>query len=287
MIHRFAVGDLPCAVISDGQPEPPWEPALETFFTPGTGVPPEELRAAVAAEGRGRTTVRCGYNCLCVETPAGLTVIDTGLGRDFGGYGPEVAPLVGRFGERLAEAGFSAADAVAVVFTHLHEDHVRGAMWPGEPAFPRATLYAHAAEVAFWSGAPPSVPPDQREPALEAIRVFGERLRPVEYGVEIMPQVRAVEAAGHTPGHMAVLLESRGQRLLCTGDSFHDPLQLGHPTWRTPWDADAERSVRSRRALLEWAAAENLLVLAYHLPFPGLGRIARDGDAFAWRPIPA
>src|SRR5206468_241544 len=79
VIYRFPVGRLRCAVISDGQPQPPWEPPLETFFTPSSGVPDQALRAAVAAEGQGRTTLACGYNCLLVETPAGQAVIDSGL----------------------------------------------------------------------------------------------------------------------------------------------------------------------------------------------------------------
>ncbi|WP_052423753.1 MBL fold metallo-hydrolase [Nonomuraea candida] len=285
MIHRFAVGDLACAVISDGQPPPPWEPPLAEFFTPETGVPEPDLRAALAAEGCGRTTLTCGYNCLCVQTPAGLAVIDTGLGKGFLGYGPYITPQVGHFGAALAGAGLPAAEPAAVILTHLHEDHVRGATWAGEPAFPGAVAYAHADELAFWSGRAAELPDEQRRPALEAIRILGERLRPAEYGAELLPGVHTVDAAGHTPGHTAVLLRSRGQRLLCLGDTFYDPLQLAHPAWRTPWDHDAARSVASRRRLLAWAAAERLPVHAYHLPFPGLGLIERRGDAFAWRPL--
>ncbi|MFB4277979.1 MBL fold metallo-hydrolase [Nonomuraea sp. MTCD27] len=286
MIHRFSVGDLSCAVISDGQPEPPWEPPLAEFFTPGSGVPEAELSDAVAREGAGRATLTCGYNCVCVETPAGPAVIDTGLGRRFLGYGPGITPLVGRLGDGLAEAGFPASGPVAVVFTHLHEDHIRGAVWSGEPTFPEAVAFAHAAEVVFWSDLTTALPEEQRRPALEAIRLFGERLRPVEYGVEILPHVHTVEAAGHTPGHTAILLRSRGERLLCVGDTFYDPLQLARPAWRTPWDHDAARSVASRRRILEWAADERLPVHAYHMPFPGLGLVERRGDGFAWRPLP-
>ena len=90
MIYQFQVGRLSCAVVSDGQMEPPLAPPLEAFFTPGTGVPERELREALAAEGQGRTMVRCGYNCLLVETPDGQAVIDTGLGPRFGGYGPRI-----------------------------------------------------------------------------------------------------------------------------------------------------------------------------------------------------
>jgi len=286
VIYRLPVGRLMCTVISDGQPPPPWEPPLEAFFTPDSGVPGQELRDAIAAERPGRTTLTCGYNCLLVETPAGHAVIDSGLGARFLGYGPRIEPMVGRLGDRLAEAGSAASDLAAVVFTHLHQDHARGATWSGALTFPAATGFAHAAEVAFWSGAAHPAADPHLESAREAIRLFGTRLRAFEHDAEILPNVRTIAAAGHTPGHTAILLESRGERLLCTGDCFYDPLQLSHPHWRTPWDHDAERSVLSRRKILKWAADENLLVHAYHMPFPGLGLIKRHRDTYEWCPAP-
>jgi glyoxylase-like metal-dependent hydrolase (beta-lactamase superfamily II) len=122
-------------------------------------------------------------------------------------------------------------------------------------------------------------------PGGHRVRYFGETFgRP---SAEILPGIRTVNAAGHTPGHSAILLESAGERLLCAGDSFYDPLQLSHPGWWTPWDTDAPRSVHSRLRLLNWAADENLLVHAYHLPFPGLGRVTRHRGAFRWHPAGA
>jgi glyoxylase-like metal-dependent hydrolase (beta-lactamase superfamily II) len=287
VIYRFTVGRLDCAVISDGQMTPPWEPPLAALFIPAAGVTDQELRAALAAEGRSRTTVSCGYNCVLVQTSNGHAVIDTGLGARFLGYGPPIEPLVGRLGDRLASAGVPAADLTAVIFTHLHQDHCRGATWSGELTFPWATGFAHAAEVAFWSGAEAAgVTADEHlASAREAIRLFGDRLRTFDDDTEILSGVRTVDAAGHTPGHSAVLLESDGERLLCVGDLFYDQLQLSHPGWSTPWDHDTVRAVHTRRQLLDRAADEHLLIQAYHMPFPGLGTITRHGDTYRWVPL--
>ena len=287
MIFPFAVGRLSCAVISDGQMVPPWEPPLAAFFTPAAGVPDHELDAALAAKGRRRTTLACGYNCLLVQTSDGHCVIDTGLGARFLGYGPRIEPLVGRLGDGLASAGATASELAAVVFTHLHQDHCRGATWAGELTFARAAGFAHAAEMAFWSGAEAAsgAAGEHLAAARETIRLFGDRLHPFEHDAEILPGVRVVDAAGHTPGHSAVLLESGGERLLCLGDLFYDQLQLSYPHWCTPWDHDTVRAVRARRRLLDRAADERLLVQAYHLPFPGLGTIARHGGGYQWDPI--
>jgi glyoxylase-like metal-dependent hydrolase (beta-lactamase superfamily II) len=284
--YRFAVGRLSCAVVSDGQMAPPWEPPVASFFTPAAGVPEAELQDALTAEGHGRTTLACGYNCLLVETADGHAVIDTGLGASFLGYGPLIEPLVGRLGAGLAAAGATVSDLAAVIFTHLHQDHCRGATWSGRLTFPDALGFAHAAEVAFWTGAEIRADDEHVAAAREAIRLFGDRLRPFGEDAAILPGVRAVGAAGHTPGHTAVLLESQGERLLCTGDLFYDQLQLSNPWWGTPWDHDTAGAIRSRRRLLDWAADQHLLVQAYHLPFPGLGHVRRDGGGYTWTPLP-
>jgi glyoxylase-like metal-dependent hydrolase (beta-lactamase superfamily II) len=288
VIYPFSVGRLSCAVISDGQPGPPLLPPLAAFFTPGAGVPQAELQNAIAAEEPRRTTLTCGYNCLLVRTPAGDAVVDTGLGARFLGYGPQIEPLVGQLAGHLAEAGSAPSGIAAVVFSHLHQDHSRGAAWSGELTFPAAAGFAHAAEIAFWAGeAGPATDDPHVESAREAIRLLGSRLRAFEYDSEILPGVRTIGAAGHTPGHTALLVESGGERLLCLADTFYDPLQLSHPHWSTPWDHDAARAVASRRRLLDLAAAEQLLVHAYHLPFPGLGQVRRQAGGYRWDPLPA
>jgi glyoxylase-like metal-dependent hydrolase (beta-lactamase superfamily II) len=284
MFFRFSVGALDCVVVSDGQPEPPWEPALEDFFTPDSGVPGDVLRDACG----GRSTLTCGYNCLFVKTPDGTAVIDTGLGASFLGYGEYIEPLVGQLEGGMKNAGFGRADLAAVVFTHLHQDHSRGAIWSGDVRFPAATAYAHASEIAFWAGAVdlPSAQP-HLEAARETIRLFGDKLHAFEYDTEILPGVHAVPARGHTPGHSAILLESNGERLLCVGDTFYDPLQLTNPAWATPWDLDTPTSIATRQRLLERAAGQRMLIHAYHLPFPGLGHVQRNGNAFSWHPLEA
>ncbi|WP_408954322.1 MBL fold metallo-hydrolase [Kribbella solani] len=240
-----------------------------------------ELRPATERSG-----LTCGYNCLFVSTVDGMAVVDTGLGASFLGYGEYIEPLVGQLADGMAGAGLSRSELAAVIFTHLHQDHSRGAIWSGEPTFPVADAYAHVAEVAYWSG------PIEQESALphsaaarETIRLYGERLRSFEHHDEILPGVRALPATGHTPGHSAILLESAGERLLCVGDTFYDPLQVTNPGWATPWDLDHPASVATRRRILAWAADEQVLLHAYHLPFPGLGRVRRTATSYTWEPI--
>lgn len=87
------------------------------------------LAEALAEEGDGRSTTAIGYNCLIAESSTELVVIDTGgLGLGFTGYGEWFTPLVGRLVQGVQDFGFSPADVTSVLFTHLHQDHVRGAV---------------------------------------------------------------------------------------------------------------------------------------------------------------
>ncbi|HEY2505283.1 MAG TPA: hypothetical protein VGI58_02115 [Streptosporangiaceae bacterium] len=63
------------------------------------------------------------------------------------------------------------------------------------------------------------------------------------------------------------------------------PAAVAQPGFGTPWDNDLAAAASSRRRLLSWAADDGVLVHAYHLPFPGLGQVARRADAFAWRAV--
>ena len=96
----------------------------------------------------------------------------------------------------------------------------------------------------------------------------------VEHETEIVPGVRVIPAPGHTPGHLALLVESGGQQLLNLGDAAVHPLHLEHPDRKTASTSRAADAVATRRSLLERAAAEDMFVMGFHFPFPSVGRIS-------------
>ncbi len=286
MIHQFQLGHFRCTICSDGQMKPPWEPPWEEFFGVDTGVSDNALTAALAEEGVHRAGLALGYNCLCVETGDETVIIDTGLGRNFAGYGPELSVQVGKLGLALAHANLSTPDISIVILTHLHQDHVRGALWSGALTFPHAKHIVHTTEVAFWrNGLERPENADHAAVVASALALFDRQLRAVPYECEVVPGIRTIAASGHTPGHMGILVHSDGHQLLCVGDMFYDSLQLRRPDWWTRYDLDPRQSVRTRHELAAWAADEEVLVHAYHMPFPGLGRIRRSGRAFEWQAL--
>lgn len=48
------------------------------------------------------------------------------------------------------------------------------------------------------------------------------------------------------------------------------------------YDYDADVVVPTRRNVLSDAASRKTLLMAYHLPFPGLGSVESRGNAWMW-----
>ena len=99
---------------------------------------------------------------------------------------------------------------------------------------------------------------------------------------QIIPGMTAVPIPGHTPGQIAVLVESDQEQLMHMADLLHSPMQFAHPEWSASFDADTTLSVPTRRAALGRAADEHMLTLFYHLTFPGLGRVKQAATGFTW-----
>ena len=94
-----------------------------------------------------------------------------------------------------------------------------------------------------------------------------------------------IATPGHTPGHLSVVVESNGQQLIALGDAMsHAQASFARPEWYNGFDMDGEQTVATRKRLLDMAATDRMAVLGYHFPFPGVGHVMRDGDAYRFVP---
>jgi glyoxylase-like metal-dependent hydrolase (beta-lactamase superfamily II) len=140
----------------------------------------------------------------------------------------------------------------------------------------------HTAEADFWSSDDAGALPDGAgEPALASLVALlnAGLLDRVEGDAEVVPGVRAIEAPGHTPGHLAVIA---GGHLLWGGDAFVSMLNVSHPQWVSAADMDGPVNESTRRSLLARAADDGLILASAHMPLRG--RVARDGDGFTFAP---
>jgi len=84
---------------------------------------------------------------------------------------------------------------------------------------------------------------------------------------------------------MAILIAGGGRKLLNMGDAAVHPLHLEHPDWENGFDLETGRAAATRRELLERATAEDMRLMAFHFPFPSVGRVAaRPDGGWDWMP---
>jgi glyoxylase-like metal-dependent hydrolase (beta-lactamase superfamily II) len=115
---------------------------------------------------------------------------------------------------------------------------------------------------------------------------LADRSRFVEPGDDIAPGIRAIDAAGHSPGMLAYHIESQGKRLLIWADTcVHYVMAIQKPDWHLDVDDDKEKATATRRRILAMAAAEKLFVAGFHMPFPGIGFIDETTNGYRWVPV--
>lgn len=276
--YALRVGELEVLVVSDGVLPLPTE-------TMATNADPLIRAAWLEAMFLPPDAFDWPLNVLVVRSGDRTILVDAGLGGQFPGF-----PRAGQFPQRLAAAGIELEDVTDVVLTHMHMDHVGGLLVEDVRKRLRPDLRIHvaAAEVDFWTAPdfsqtemPSPVPDVLRSTAGQFVEAYRDRLRTFETEVEVAPGVTAHLTGGHTPGHAVVRLASRGERLVFAGDAIF-PVGFDHPDWHNGFEHDPEEAVRVRVGLLRQAAATGELMVATHLPFPSVGRVAVAGDAFRW-----
>jgi glyoxylase-like metal-dependent hydrolase (beta-lactamase superfamily II) len=177
-----------------------------------------------------------------------------------------------------------------VLCTHFHVDHVgwntrlEDGQWL--PSFPNARYLFTGEEWEYWRSS------DGARGMERTGDYIGDSVAPiVEAGLadfvpmhhELMPEVRLIPAAGHTPGFVCVDIRSGGERLVLAGDLLHTPLQCKFPEWSTRFCADAHASARTRvRLLSEWAK-DRTHIMPTHFPSPSAGFVERRNGAFSFR----
>jgi glyoxylase-like metal-dependent hydrolase (beta-lactamase superfamily II) len=277
--YRFKLGDFEATVISDGTLN--LGPAASLY--PKT--PKETVEGVLASQFVAPAALVVQENCLVLNTGDQLVLFDSGMGsyKVFG-------TTAGRLESALAASGIKPDDIDAIILTHGHIDHLSGIMSDeGKRLFPNAQIIMSKVEHDFWTD-------DAKKSSTGVMKLLVDSARKnllpnkdrmvfVEDGKEAVKGVSAVSSHGHTPGHASYLISSGGQNFLFTGDAVtNTAISFGHPDWVFGFDADPGMASETRKRVLDMAVQDKLTLVGYHFAFPGIGNVAKEGDAYRFVP---
>jgi glyoxylase-like metal-dependent hydrolase (beta-lactamase superfamily II) len=273
------VGAVDVTIVSDGVLNVPL-----SFSLPDT--PLSEAAALFRAHGLPEDGAPSQTNVVLVKSGNERILIDAGSG-------PSFQPTAGKLQENLEAAGIAPDSITKVVFTHGHADHLWGALddfGDGE-RFPNARYVISEPEWDFWSNPDTAtrVPDALKGMALGSSRILKTIEAKTERrkdGETVAPGLTYLATPGHTPGHMAVVIEDGGQRLIVGGDVLaHTAISFARPEWRIGADFDSERGINTRKRLLDQLAADRIPLIGFHLAWPGYGAVERKGAAYRFIPL--
>jgi glyoxylase-like metal-dependent hydrolase (beta-lactamase superfamily II) len=275
--YRMMLGDFEVTALYDGSFDLPVDQLLKQ--------PAARTEAALAKHFQS-LPVETSVNAFLVNTGTKLILFDTGTG----GYS---GPTSGTLLANLRAAGYRPDQVDDIFITHMHGDHVGGLSHEGVAVFSRAVVHAGRGDVDHYlsQARMERAPADTRDGFTTAMTAFAPyqaagRLQPVAGDGAIVPGVRAWATPGHTPGHTSYVVESKGAKMIVTGDLIHvAAVQLDDPSVTIAFDSDAPAAQAMRLKVFAQAAREGTLIAAAHLQFPGIGHLAVAGKGYSYEPV--
>lgn len=225
----------------------------------GLNVDEETFNSVSAAAGLSTAAAQFFFTPTVVNNGKELVLFDTGLSG---------AATV----QALESAGYTADQVDKVVITHMHGDHIGGLSTDGTPTFANAAYVTGAVEFDAWSGT-------GNENFDGKVAPLAEKMTMLDDGGSPAAGITAMAAFGHTPGHMAYMVEDGGTQLIIGADfANHYVWSLAHPEWEVRFDMDKAAAAATRKTMLDMMAADRTAFIGYHMPWPGIGYVEKNGD---------
>jgi glyoxylase-like metal-dependent hydrolase (beta-lactamase superfamily II) len=233
-------------------------------------------------------------HALLVEANGTKIVVDTCIGNNAPPAFEAMIVANPTFLSDLAAADFDRPSVDYVICTHLHFDHVGwNTIRDGDrfvPTFPNARYIMTRLEFETWRQSLEIQSPE------EAASFYGSynTIQPlvdaglldlVEPGHHVTDGIWLEATPGHSPGHVAVHIDSRDERALITGDLTHHPVQWAEPDWSALSDSDQDQSASTRKRLLREYSDQNIAILGTHYPPPVAGRLITTQSGHRFVPL--
>ena len=226
------------------------------------------------------------FQCFVLRSRGRTAMIDTCIGNDRKREFDVFCNMQNSFLEDLGAAGFPADSVTDVLCTHLHFDHVgwntRLVEGKWVPTFPQARYLFGRREWQHWQHLRETNGYHHMDHLVDSIDpILAAGLEQfIDPDFQLTDEVRLIPTPGHTPGHCSVLIESRGQQAVITGDLMHNPVQIAIPATEARFDMDKAQAARTRCDFVQRFNNTGTLVIGSHFAEPTAGKIVPDGQTW-------
>ena len=268
-ISQTSVGNFKVIALRDGELSLPAEVLMNLS---------DEQSQQIATD-ENSTLATSNVNAYLIQTESKNLLIDSGCRDLFG-------PTCGFLQDALKEAGLGPNDITDIFFTHLHPDHVAGAIdAEGSAVFKNASFKVIDLEYNFWTSDTFTDAEvngnDWAGLARAALSAYEDKIETISFGKDLISGVSSVNIPGHTPGHSGFRVDEGNETLIQMGDILHVPnLQLENPNIATIFDVDSEAALKSRKEVLDMVSTDRLLCTSGHMIKPKFGYIEKSGESY-------
>jgi glyoxylase-like metal-dependent hydrolase (beta-lactamase superfamily II) len=267
-VYRRRIGDIVVTAISDGY--------LDGAYEFMRDITPQDAER-ILKDAYRPAPPRISINCFVIHSAGRVALIETGSGNSMGA-------TLGKMPQNLAAAGVDTRSIDTILLTHMHPDHSNGLTDEnGVAKFPHIELVVAERDVDHWFDDAAMARATERQKlrffqwAREQIAPYQKQRRDAKG--EVFPGVTAEPIPGHTPGHTAYRIASKGEQLLIWGDIVHFPdIQTRRPDVYMEPDVDGQAAIAMRKRVFDMVATDRLLAAGMHMHFPGFLNLNRRPD---------
>ncbi len=230
------------------------------------------------------------FQCFVMRTKERQIMLDTCIGNDRAREFPVFTNMQTSFLADLAHAGFTPENIDTVLCTHLHFDHVGwnthlvDGKWV--PTFPNARYLFGRHEYEHWMHLKDTHGYHDLNHMYDSVQpvVDAGLVDLIEPEHKVCPELSLMQTPGHTPGHVSIVIQSKGERAIITGDMMHHPIQLDRAAEVGRFDMLGDVASQTRVKFVNQVANSGTFVIGSHFADPSGGYVVRDAKGVRLEP---
>lgn len=213
-------------------------------------------------------------------------MVDTGAGENFGSmYESQLL-------KQLALFPIKPEEITDIYLTHVHNDHSGGLTINNNRVFKNAVIHVHENELEYWlndqnleQARTDVLSPNKNSfiNARKALSLYVEQQQIKAFNAQsnFSKGFSLIEMFGHTPGHSLLQLSDSKNTIIFCADMIHSAeLQFENPKLHDGFDIDKKKGIENRLNFYKKIADEKIAIAGTHLPYPGVGKLVKEGNSY-------